>query len=247
MSSTIVPVFVDTNILVYAEDRKAGSKHTAHLTLNAFAAGLVLSATVLTAQGTTAPAPAAPPSFERLDDQIAHHQIASAAAELAAIAMQAGLTRPALSPSQEAILRQAIKAGRSHVEEQSRSVAERHAARELVCLARAYFVEELLELSSSPEAAEPLRVGGDVTRPELISQIRPEYPPAAREANVRGTVILEVVIDREGCVRKASVLKGLPFKLEDAAVAAVRYWSFEPATLAGRPVKVYYVLTVKFE
>ncbi|PYQ68366.1 MAG: hypothetical protein DMF53_00335, partial [Acidobacteria bacterium] len=58
---------------------------------------------------------------------------------------------------------------------------------------------------------------------------------------------LEAVIDREGCVRKASVLKGLPFKLEDAAVAAVRYWSFEPSTLAGRPVKVYYVLTVNFE
>ncbi len=217
------------------------------LTLNAFVAGLVLISTVLAAQGMAAPAPAAPPSFAVLDDKVAQGQIASAAAELAAIATQAGSTRPALSPSDEAILRRAIKAGRSHVEEQSRSVAERQAARELVCLARAYFAEELPELSSSPEAAEPLRVGGDATRPEVISQIRPEYSPAARKANVRGTVIVEVVIDREGCVRKASVLKGLPFKLEDAAVAAVRYWSFEPATLAGRPVKVYYVLTVNFE
>ncbi len=29
MSSTTVPVFVDTNVLVYAEDRNAGIKHTA--------------------------------------------------------------------------------------------------------------------------------------------------------------------------------------------------------------------------
>ncbi|HEY0555391.1 MAG TPA: energy transducer TonB [Thermoanaerobaculia bacterium] len=217
---------------------------SSRLTLNAFAVGLALSATVLMAQAT---APPEPPSFARLDDKVAHDQIASAAAELAAIATQAGSTRPALKPDEEAILRRAIKAGRSHVEELSRSVAERQAARELVCLARAYFAEELPELSSSPEAAEPLRVGGGVTRPELISQIRPEYPQAARDARVRGTVIVEAVIDREGCVRKVSVLKGLPFRLEDSAVAAVRNWSFEPSTLAGRPVKVYYVLTVNFE
>jgi len=151
---------------------------SARLTLNAFFAGLVLSATVLAAQGT-APVPVAPPepaSFARLDDKVAHDQIASAAAELAAIATQAGSPRPDLSSSEEAILRRAIEAGRSHVEELSRSVAERQAARELVCLARAYFAEELPELSSSPEAAEPL---AEWEQELLASATAPGTPAAA--------------------------------------------------------------------
>jgi TonB family protein len=43
------------------------------------------------------------------------------------------------------------------------------------------------------------------------------------------------------------VLKGLPMGLDHAAVDAVQKWKFKPATLEGRPVKVYYVLTVNFQ
>jgi TonB family protein len=35
--------------------------------------------------------------------------------------------------------------------------------------------------------------------------------------------------------------------LDKAAVEAVTRWKFKPATLEGRPVKVYYVLTVNFQ
>jgi outer membrane biosynthesis protein TonB len=41
-------------------------------------------------------------------------------------------------------------------------------------------------------------------------------------------------------------LEGLPHGLTESAMAAVRQWVFSPATLAGEPVKVYYVLTVNF-
>ncbi len=42
------------------------------------------------------------------------------------------------------------------------------------------------------------------------------------------------------------VLKALPMGLDHAAVDAVKKWRFKPATLNGRPVNVYYVLTVNF-
>jgi TonB family protein len=35
--------------------------------------------------------------------------------------------------------------------------------------------------------------------------------------------------------------------LDRAAVEAVQKWKFKPATLEGRAVKVYYVLTVNFQ
>jgi TonB family protein len=55
------------------------------------------------------------------------------------------------------------------------------------------------------------------------------------------------VIDREGCVRTARVLKGLPYGLDRSSIDAIKNWTFNPATFNGEPVKVYYVLTVNYQ
>jgi hypothetical protein len=54
------------------------------------------------------------------------------------------------------------------------------------------------------------------------------------------------VVDSEGCVRNPRVLKGLPFGLSEAAMAAVQGWLFKPARLHGSPVAVYYVIPIPF-
>ena len=59
--------------------------------------------------------------------------------------------------------------------------------------------------------------------------------------------IVEAIIDTGGNVTNVRVLKGLPMGLDRAAVEAVQRWKFKPAMLEGRPVKVYYVLTVNFQ
>ena len=43
------------------------------------------------------------------------------------------------------------------------------------------------------------------------------------------------------------VLKGLPMGLSEAAEEAVKRWKFKPATLNGKPVSVYFNLTVNFQ
>lgn len=96
-------------------------------------------------------------------------------------------------------------------------------------------------------AGPPYRVGGDVTRPEKISGIPPVYTELARKARVMGVVIVEAIIDEQGNVTETRVLKGLPMGLDRAAVEAVETWKFKPATLDGRPVPVFYVLTVNFQ
>jgi outer membrane biosynthesis protein TonB len=35
--------------------------------------------------------------------------------------------------------------------------------------------------------------------------------------------------------------------LSESAVKSVKTWTFSPATLDGKPVKVYYVITINFE
>jgi protein TonB len=93
----------------------------------------------------------------------------------------------------------------------------------------------------------PLRVGGGVSRPEKISGNPPVYTEVARKARVTGVVIVEAIIDEKGNVTNARVLKGLPMGLDKAALDAVQRWRFKPAEFQGRPVKVYYTLTVNFQ
>jgi TonB family protein len=60
-------------------------------------------------------------------------------------------------------------------------------------------------------------------------------------------VIVEAIIDEQGGVKVTRVLKGIPMGLDQSAVEAAKTWKFKPATLDGRPVPVYYVLTVNFQ
>jgi protein TonB len=74
----------------------------------------------------------------------------------------------------------------------------------------------------------------------------PHYPEEARHARVQGVVILQTIINTDGNVTNVKVLKSLPSGLTEAAVGAVSSWRFKPATLEGKPVAVYYLVTVSF-
>jgi protein TonB len=94
----------------------------------------------------------------------------------------------------------------------------------------------------------PIMVDGSVVKPQLIpeSKVQPRYTEIARKARLQGMVVLEAIIDERGNVVNVRVLRGLPMGLTDEAMAAVSQWKFRPATLAGRPVKVYFSLRVDF-
>lgn len=100
-----------------------------------------------------------------------------------------------------------------------------------------------------PTAAEPtgpIYVGGDVQAPVKVNAPQPQYTEIARKARIQGVVIVQAIIDKEGNVQNVKVLKGLPMGLDQAAVEAIKSWKFKPATLNGKPVTVYYNLTVNF-
>ncbi len=92
----------------------------------------------------------------------------------------------------------------------------------------------------------PVRVGGNVKAPIAVKRVDPIYTEIARKARVQGIVIVEAVIDRQGNVTEARVLKPLGMGLDMAALNAIRQWKFTPGTLNGLSVPVYYNLTVNF-
>ena len=93
---------------------------------------------------------------------------------------------------------------------------------------------------------EPLRIGGDVKAPVLISRTEPTYPEAARKARMEGVVILEAIITGECNVEDVRVLKSVNPLLDASGVRAVQAWKYKPATLNGRAVRVYLTVTVTF-
>lgn len=104
-------------------------------------------------------------------------------------------------------------------------------------------------IPEAPPVAEPegpIHVGGDVKAPVKVNAPPPQYTEIARKARIQGVVIVQAIINKQGRVENVKVLKGLPMGLEDEAVKAIKQWSFEPATLNGKPVDVYYNLTVNF-
>jgi TonB family protein len=86
----------------------------------------------------------------------------------------------------------------------------------------------------------------EITHPVVIDKINPKYPEEARKEKVMGVVTLETVINENGTVDEIEVLRSPDERLSEAAVEAVSQWTFEPALCDGRPVGVYYNLTIKF-
>ena len=97
-----------------------------------------------------------------------------------------------------------------------------------------------------PAVTAPLRAGVQIEAPRKIRHVDPTYPALAKQAGVAGMVILECVIDREGAISDVRVLKGHAL-LNQAAVDAVREWTYRPSLRNGVPVPVVMTVTVRFE
>jgi protein TonB len=92
----------------------------------------------------------------------------------------------------------------------------------------------------------PVRVDGDrVKAPTKLKNVPPAYPAIAMSARVQGTVVLEVLVDEQGHVADARVLRSIPL-LDAAAIEAVRQWEFTPTLLDGSPQPIFMTVTVQF-
>ena len=97
-----------------------------------------------------------------------------------------------------------------------------------------------------PRQEEAIPYRSDMTRPQIVYRVMPQYTRIAGCARLQGTVIVQAVIDETGRVLDVRVVKPLPLGLDRATADAVAQWRFTPATLNGRPLKVIYTLTVNF-
>lgn len=76
----------------------------------------------------------------------------------------------------------------------------------------------------------------------------PFYPAAARRSNLQGTVLLEVLVDRQGRASQVRVGRSCGHEMLDrSALASVRQWHFEPARRMGQPQEMWVQVPVRFQ
>lgn len=95
---------------------------------------------------------------------------------------------------------------------------------------------------------EVLRPGPGITLPKPTHEQRPQYTKEAMAAGIQGTVLLSIVVQKDGSVGGVDVVRSLDktYGLDDAAVAAARQWRFEPGRKDGKPVAVEVALELTF-
>src|SRR6516164_6794982 len=98
-----------------------------------------------------------------------------------------------------------------------------------------------------PKVATPqrVRVSQGVSQGLLIHQVKPVYPPLARQARIQGTVVLQALISKDGTIENLHLVSGHPM-LAPAAIEAVKQWRYKPYFLNGEPVEVDTTINVNF-
>lgn len=69
-------------------------------------------------------------------------------------------------------------------------------------------------------------------------RIAPQYPFEMRRAGVTGEVTVEFIVDTDGNVQNAYVVKSTQREFEQAALQAISKWKFKPGRKGGRTVNV---------
>jgi TonB family protein len=104
----------------------------------------------------------------------------------------------------------------------------------------------LLGAQTPADSGEAMRIGPGITPPRLLHKVEPEYSPAAREEQIQGTVVLEIVVNEKGRAADISVISPLGFGLDEQAQAAVEKWEFVPGMKGSIPVKILAIVEVNF-
>jgi len=93
--------------------------------------------------------------------------------------------------------------------------------------------------------AQRMRVSQNVEQGLLVSRVNPKYPQEAKDQHIQGTVVLSVIVDKEGNVANIQLISGHPM-FAPVAIDAVKQWKYKPYLLNGDPVEVATQVAVNF-
>ncbi len=92
--------------------------------------------------------------------------------------------------------------------------------------------------STSTDATSGADALGDGNTTLALVVVHPPPHPDLSQlpAGTRGDVIVDVVIDKTGRIAKFTMTRGLGHGVDEAVLATIKQWTFQPATRNGVPV-----------
>jgi TonB family protein len=103
-----------------------------------------------------------------------------------------------------------------------------------------------MPVEAAMSSIEPVKLTESVVRGLLTQSADPAYPDGGKAGGQRGSVVLQVLIGRDGAVQDAMFMQG-SLVFARAAISAVKQWRFKPYSLNGRPVAVQSLITLNFK
>jgi TonB family protein len=105
--------------------------------------------------------------------------------------------------------------------------------------------ERVVEKVEVVEDEEPVEIWKVEKQPEVVKQVKPDYPEIARKAGIEGRVTVNALVGKTGKVEKIGEVSG-PEVFHEVAKAAALQWEFTPAIQNDRPVKVWVAIPFNF-
>ena len=101
------------------------------------------------------------------------------------------------------------------------------------------------DIGPGTDFPERVRVSSAIVQPLLLNRVIPVYPPAASARHIEGTVMLAMVIGKDGTVLDVQPISG-PEELTLAAIHTAKQWRYRPYRLFGRPIEVETTAQINF-
>ena len=99
---------------------------------------------------------------------------------------------------------------------------------------------------SEPDPCSQSTVGGCITQPRKVRDVKPRYPRQLWEAGTGGLVKLEARIGTDGFLKELRVMAPADPDLAAAASEAVGQWQYTQTRLDGVPIEVRLNISVNF-
>lgn len=112
-------------------------------------------------------------------------------------------------------------------------------AHRVLCIGRA------LGGIAGPDGGAPVQ-GQGTGRPKPVFHPNPTYTARAQADRLHGQVVVQGLVDTEGCLTQPRVVRGLDAAFDQHVLDTVQFWTFQPATRGGQPVPVSYTATLSY-
>jgi len=99
---------------------------------------------------------------------------------------------------------------------------------------------------AAPTTGALVEMDPSVTPPRRLAGQPAAYPEEAKRRKQEGAVVISLIVDEKGQPTSLAVTKSAGALLDEAALAAVRKWRFEPARKDGVKVRVRWSVTQRF-